>query len=359
MIGPVEAFADFDALPMACPELFAHASRDSFFATAAWWRSMLAAGMPQAAAAQFLLCRDGDRPVALLPLQTLNFGRDLQSLTNPYSCLYQPLLAPGLDDAALRAIGRSMAVFCRRWPVLRLDALPEELPARDLLLAGMRSEGLLVRRFAHFGNWHEPVAGRSFAEYLQTRPGELRETIRRRMRRAEREGVALEIVANPANLADGIAAYESVYARSWKVPEPYPDFNAQMMRHAAELGVLRLGVLRARAELGGSGIAIAVQLWIVMNGQACVLKLAHDEAFKSLSPGTLLTAMMIHEMLEREQVQELDFGRGDDDYKQAWTSTRRQRIGLLLINPRRPRGLTMLARQMLGATRQWARRRLS
>ncbi len=85
-----------------------------------------------------------------------------------------------------------------------------------------------------------------------------------------------------------------------------------------------------------------------MNGQATVLKLAHDSAYKALSPGTLLTAMMIREMLDREHVDELDFGRGDDPFKQLWTGSRRQRIGLLLINPRRPTGLAALLRQMLG-----------
>jgi len=103
------------------------------------------------------------------------------------------------------------------------------------------------------------------------------------MRRAERASIAFEIVTRPEDIESGIAAYESVYARSWKVPEPFPRFNAQMMRHAAGIGVLRLGLLHARPDSGGSN-PIAVQLWIVMNGQASVLKLAHDAAYKALSP---------------------------------------------------------------------------
>ena len=68
-------------------------------------------------------------------------------------------------------------------------------------------------------------------------------------------------------------------ATSWKEPEPFPRFNAELMRQAADVGALRLGVLRHEGQ------AIAVQLWVVHDGEAAVLKLAHDEAFKPISPG--------------------------------------------------------------------------
>jgi CelD/BcsL family acetyltransferase involved in cellulose biosynthesis len=53
-------------------------------------------------------------------------------------------------------------------------------------------------------------------------------------------------------------------------------------------------------------------------------------------------------MIEQDHVTALDFGRGDDPYKQGWVSDRRQRIGLLLINPFRPAGLIALVRHALG-----------
>jgi len=57
---------------------------------------------------------------------------------------------------------------------------------------------------------------------------------------------------------------------------------------------------------------------------------------------------MIRHMIEHERVSELDFGRGDDPYKQGWVAERRQRIGLLLINPLRPGGILALARHTMG-----------
>jgi CelD/BcsL family acetyltransferase involved in cellulose biosynthesis len=65
-----------------------------------------------------------------------------------------------------------------------------------------------------------------------------------------------------------------------------------------------------------------------------------------------LTALMIRHLLEEDGVRELDFGRGDDDYKRLWVSARRQRIGLILADPLHPMGLAALARQTLGRWRR-------
>lgn len=96
---------------------------------------------------------------------------------------------------------------------------------------------------------------------------------------------------------------------------------------------------------------MAAQLWIVEAGTATVLKLAHDRAFRTKSPGTILTALMLRRLLDHKSVAAIDFGRGDDDYKSGWASQRRQRIGLVLVDPRRPTGLGFLARHTLGRLR--------
>jgi CelD/BcsL family acetyltransferase involved in cellulose biosynthesis len=132
--------------------------------------------------------------------------------------------------------------------------------------------------------------------------------------------------------------YEDVYGRSWKEAEPFPSFNVALMRAMAGLGGLRLGVWSIDAT------PVAVQMWIVWEGEAIVLKLAHDEAFKAHSPGTVLTALMLRHLLEQETVRRIDFGRGDDSYKQGWVSERRQRVGFLLANPWHPRGVAALGR---------------
>jgi CelD/BcsL family acetyltransferase involved in cellulose biosynthesis len=80
-----------------------------------------------------------------------------------------------------------------------------------------------------------------------------------------------------------------------------------------------------------------------------VLKLAHDEAARAASPGTVLTALMIRRLLGEDRVRVLDFGRGDDPYKRLWVGSRRRRIGLVLADPLSPQGLAALGRQWAGS----------
>ena len=66
---------------------------------------------------------------------------------------------------------------------------------------------------------------------------------------------------------------------------------------------------------------------------------------------TVLTALMLRHLLDREHVEQIDFGRGDDDYKQGWAVQRRQRIGLLLVNPWRVSGAIALLQHLAGRAR--------
>ncbi len=314
---------------------------DSVFSTKAWWRAVLSYATPPGAEASFVLCRMDGVAAGLFPMLGAN------SFTTPYTCRYTPMIAP---DADAEAACEAFAHHCRRNPVTRIDALPAEWPHLPALIAGATAAGLTVRQFRHFGNWHEDVSGLDWAGYLARRPGALRETIRRRLRRAERlPDARFTLIDAQENLARGIAAFEDVYATSWKDPEPFPRFNAALMRTASDLGILRLGLW----SLGRK--PVAAQFWIVEHGQATVLKLAHDEAFKAHSPGTVLTALMLRHLLDQERVNAIDFGRGDDPYKRDWAAQRRQRIGLLLIDPWRPAGLLAMARHDLGRLRHRVR----
>ncbi len=345
----IEAFTTLDALLADGQALFG--ANPGVFSGPAWWRTVLRFGMAADATPCLLLCRIDGAPAALFPMQRKPDGR-LEGLTTPYTCTYQPLLAPELDASAQRQVFTAFATFCRGSGTTRLDALAAEWPSLDTCLAGARGAGLRVIRFDHFGNWHAPVAGLDWQRYLADRPGALRETVRRRLRRAEREpGARLDIFSTADGLETGIAAYELVYARSWKEAEPFPAFSAAFMRAAAVEGWLRLGIFRIGAQ------PVAAQLWVVDRGVATVLKLAHDEAFKPLSPGTVLTAWMLQRLLDEEHVVEIDFGRGDDPYKQGWAGQRRQRIGLILANPLRPAGFLLLARHALGRARAAVARR--
>ena len=331
----VEAFATIDALPPQALSLI-DGARD-LFESAPWWRTVLAHAMSPGSTAVFVVVRHGDDVVAVLPM--CRSGARLGSLTTPYTCVYCPLVAAGVARPVRIAAMAAFARFCRRNGVVRLDALPADGDTIADLVASGHQAGLVVLRFDHFGNWFENVEGLGWLAYLALRPGALRETIRRRLRRAEKVPEAqFALLTGPDHLARAAIAFESVYARSWKEAEPYPKFNVALMRAIAGFGWLRLGVW----SIGS--VPVAVQFWVVKDGNATVLKLAHDEAYKAHSPGTVLTALMVRHLLDNEHVAQIDFGRGDDEYKQGWAGRRRQRIGLLLVTPWHLTGMATILR---------------
>jgi CelD/BcsL family acetyltransferase involved in cellulose biosynthesis len=306
-----------------------------------WFEATARAALPDGTELRSLELTDGGRPAALLPLRW-DAGR-LGALTSPYTTIYQPLLAPGV---APEAAGRGFGRVLRRHAPATLDALDPSWPGWPGLLAGVRRAGVVPLRWDQFGNWHERLDGLDWSGYLAGRPGALRETIRRRTRAAERDpAIRIDLIRAADDVPAALAAYEAIYARSWKEPEPFPAFNATLLPRLARLGVLRMGVLRR------GDTPLAAQYWTLAHGKATVLKLAHDEAERALSPGTVLTAWMIRTLMD-EGARELDFGRGDDPYKQHWAKHRRQRFGLVLATPWHPAGAAAIARHLAGRMRR-------
>jgi hypothetical protein len=314
-----------------------------FFASRTWFDTLLAHAWTQSDQPVLALCEAAG---AILPL--LRGAGRLASLTSPYSLAWRPLFAPGADP---RAAGAAFGRALRLAPPTQLDLLDPAAPGLPAFRAGLAATRIRARAFNHVGNWHEVLPpGTGWEAYLTARPPALRTTIGRKLKRVGRE-LRFELIDAPGpGLEAGIAAYQTVRATSWKPFEPFPAFDAALLRAVAPLSALRLAVLRQATD----SQPIAAQYWILDQAaqRATVLKLAHAEAARAASPGTVLTALMIRHLLEGDRVTILDFGRGDDEYKQLWATRRRQRIGLVLADPLHPAGALALARQAAGALRR-------
>jgi len=208
--------------------------------------------------------------------------------------------------------------------------------------------GLRTFQYFCFANWYMPVTT-DWATYLAGRDGALRNTLKRMGKKFAAQGGRFESVHGGPELERALLAYVKVYSASWKVAEPYPGFMPGLIRFAAHRGWLRLGVAWLNEK------PVAAQVWLVVGGKASIYKLAYDNDYKSLAPGTLLTALLMQEAIDVDKVREIDYLIGDEPYKRTWMSERRERRGLIAFNSRTLSGFAGLAKELAG--RVWRRTR--
>ncbi|MDP2369213.1 GNAT family N-acetyltransferase [Rhodoferax sp.] len=338
----VEVLYHPSQFPADLHKLFALAERDDFQCGAAWYSNLTDAVFADHAGVRFYVLRQGEQAIAVLPVQIVQHrqGKQVESLSNYYTALYAPALAPGLKARDLVPLIR--AVLSAHAPVasLRFAPMDPRSQAYRLLFGGLREAGLAPFAFFCFVNWHL-AAFDDWAGYLASRHGSLRNTIKRMGKKFAHDGGTLELIQGGDALDRGIGAYEQVYARSWKKPEPYPAFVPGLARTCAASGWLRLGV----AWIDGK--PVAAQIWIVSNGRASIYKLAYDEDYKSYAPGTLLTALLMQHVMEEDQVLEVDYLIGNDPYKQAWMNRRRERWGIVAYNSKTLSGALGMCQEAL------------
>ncbi len=346
--------SDFTALPADVRALLDAAGASDFQAGAAWWTHFVGSVDLGGAVPQLRVWREGGRDagrvVALLPLLLHRQAGRVTALGNYYTTRYAPLLAEGVEpEAAALALSGILAALLRDEPgvhMLRFEPLEAGSLAETALRRALQRQGCAVYGFHAFQNWRLPVDG-DWPTYLGAREGRLRTTLARMGKRFAARGGRLELLISDNDRLDaGIAAYQTVYAASWKDPEPHPRFMPGLIRAAARSGVLRLGL----AWLGDE--PVAAQVWMVAGGRADIYKLAHDERHKDSSPGSLLTAMLMQHVFERDRVTLVDYLSGDDGYKRLWMSEVRERTGLVAYRLGRPRGLLGAAREQAG---RWLR----
>ena len=301
---------------------------DAPFDRLTWWQGLV----EHCALIPLLAVASDGADCAVLALQ--RSGRELCALANWYTFRWQPLTSPG-GGALLTALARDLAKQTHR---ITLSPLPDENGETAQLEAAFRAAGWSTFRTACDVNHVLPVGGRSYAEYLAARPGQVRTTLKRK---ASKVTVTIETAFNP----NSWAAYEAIYAESWKPGEGSPAFLRAFAEAEGAAGRLRLGLACA------DGVPVAAQLWTVEHGTAFIHKLAHTEAAKPLSPGTTLSAALFEQVIDRDRVQLVDFGTGNDGYKRDWMEQVRPRFRLECYRAAAPQNWAAIARQRLRAMR--------
>lgn len=299
------------------------------FDRAEWYALLAQTGLTPLIA----IASDADNAAALALTED---GGRIKPLRNWYSFTWRQLAPEGVaGDRLLEAIARQLKTRGHR---VTLEPVPGEDGSAERLARAFRAAGWQVAVEECDTNHVLDVRGRSFAEYWDSRPGQLRTTLKRKAKKVETE------VLTHFD-AEVWAEYETIYTASWKPAEDQPAMLRAFAQGEGEAGRLRLGV--ARAE----GLAVAAQCWTVENGTAYIHKLAHLESQKPLSAGTTLSAALFAHVIDIDKVALVDFGTGDQSYKADWMEAVRPRFRIDCLDPAQPKAWAPLAKRMLRGLR--------
>lgn len=255
-------------------------------------------------------------------------------VARPYAAWYS--LRVGPIGAAERDVMAALAAEISRRKLASLVMAPMENPAP--LADALRAAGWIVAVGPDKANWRAHVAGMDFEAFWATRPGKLRNTVKRKAKAA-----ALDISIHRAFDAAAWADYETVYRASWKPEEGSFPFLRALAEQEGAAGALRLGIA------GKGGRPLAAQLWTVEHGEATIHKLAYVEEAKALSPGSILSQAMFRHAIDEDRVAVIDYGVGDEAYKADWMDERRQLWRIEAHNPRTLAGCLGAARAQASA----------
>lgn len=316
----------------ALAKLFAGGPGVTPFDQIDWLRLMAEEGLTEAGCF-IAVAREGDA-IAALPLCEIRSG--LGALANWYSFVARPRFA-GHGAELLPTLMRSLSPS----GALNYAPLPE-IEAR-LLLDSVRAAGWIGTLTPDHINHVLHPAGRDFATWWATRPGHLRELVRRKARKVTTR-IACDF--DPADWA----AYEAIYAKSWKPAEGSPAFLRRFAQAEGAAGRLRLGIASIDDR------PVAAQLWTVEQGTAYIHKLAHDPGAAAHSPGTVLTHALFATAFDEDRVTTIDFGTGDDAYKRDWMEDSRLRYRLEAYHPRALRHWPKLGKLLAKSALRLARR---
>jgi len=328
-VAEVELFEDLDAVARDAAGALDRPAQPNLFDRLDWFR-LLAAHCPPPGKLLALRARNAEGSSWLF----LDVRHPLaEGYANFYSLRFDAI---GRRDATLLT---AIAAALRDGGLVEVDLAPLEDPEPLRHAFGKAGWSTLVTPFAV--NWRADTAGLDFDAYWAKRPGQLRNTVKRRAKAA-----GLDVVVHDRFDPAAWAEYEAVYRASWKPEEGSFPLLRALAEQEGTAGTLRLGIARK------DGVPVAAQLWLVENGEATIHKLAYAEAAKEHSPGTILSAAMFRHVLDRDRVRSIDYGNGDEAYKADWMDRRRTLWQLRAFNPRTLKGLFRAGKARLAARRR-------
>lgn len=334
----VRSYSSLSDLPDHVVRLFRSASKENVYLSQNWFLNLEETTLDEFQRVRVFVAetQSGDRALVALCMKwpapnQQGATSSPWALTSPYTIFYDVVCEPDVNDVdtLIGKIVEALVRDARSISTITLDCIRRDSPTFALLSKHLRANGFIVEEYFHFGNWYDVFMNTDFENYRQS----LKSGIRRLMNRVSHsKKTHFRLVETAEELDSAIARYEALSLLRWSTPEPYEQFIRGLVYKAFEEKFLRFGLLEVKGEV------VAAQIWLISNKNATIFKVAHDPAIKN-SIGSTLTLCLVKHVLEIDGVTEIDFGRGDDDYKKSWLRKRQECWGLRAYNLRTFGGL--------------------
>jgi len=312
-------YNDFERLPESANALFKINEKHSLFFSRLWFENLVATSLTDAQQIYLACVLDNNKVLAILPLMKRT-QENWYSLTNRSSSLFTLLLAENNQQQILSCLVKGISKL--PFQSLRLESISIDDRAINSLQKAFENSGFKCHKYFQFFNWIYPLKQQSFNQYMNTRPGKVKNTINRKSRKLEREhGYSIRVYKD-AEIETALSDYYFIYKASWKADEAFEQFTQGLVESSSRSGWLRLAILSVDNQ------PVAGQIWFIVHGKASIFRLVYDETWKQYSPGSILIKYMMEYVIDTDKVYELDFLTGNEPYKQDWMSERRERWGL-------------------------------
>ncbi len=317
-------FSDWGQLPESANALFEQAEKDSVFFSRSWFECLTNAALDDDHTLVLACVVAGEAVLAILPLMESAGNKIWYSLRHGFTPHYSLLLADDNQEQVLSCLAHAISQL----PVngLLLEPVANDDSKLMSLQSSLESAGFNCNHFFRSYNWIYRLQGQSYSEYMATRPGQLRNTIKRKKRKLEREhGYNIRLFTGDEVL-NAMPDYYAVYNASWKQNEiKNAGFQDCFIDTFSMAGWSRLAILYIKEQ------PVAAQLWFVQHQKASIFRLAYDKEWRQYSTGSILTSYLMEYVINIDKINEIDFLTGNDAYKQDWMSERRERFLLSCV----------------------------
>ena len=335
MIQRVTTSAEFHALRDEWDALYGDSGESNLFLTHEWldaWVSCMERDFA-------VLCRRArpDGPLEAAAIFTTDH-RDRWCFLSEQS--YRPaVLALPHVDTPLRAflvhifltepfVWRVMLHSCEDIPVIRRELDHTMGPLRFLCLSDDESMPM-----------HIVATDTSFADYLASRPGKVRQELRRKLRQIDRKLPGVEFAELSSASVGGARAVDmiaQIEEHSWKA-----DAHTAVISHQRDRNfyarVFEIATARSRGRLfylATPDGPIAYVLGVQHDGVFYALKTSYDANYKRHAPGQVLFGHLIRRFCEREPgVRTIELLGRDSRWKRELATSTRQERNFELLRP--------------------------